>query len=147
MPQWLKVVLGIILLFVLFGIGAVFYGVHWIKANQPRLQQEARKLHDEGLSFGRGKEPADCIDEALRRYKENRGFAGQIRTRVFLEGCLDGSSLPTAFCETLPRQNEFMASAQWALNECQKRGMRNDQTCANVVMAVIQRCDKQRSQP
>ena len=145
MPPWLKVVLGIVLFFIVLAIGGAFFAVNWVRINKTRLQQEATKVRDEGRSFGEGKEPVACMDEAIRRYKEKRGFAGQIRNQLFMEACLDASSFPATFCATVPQQTEFIDSSRWALNECQKRGMPNDQSCTTIVMSVVQRCDRQRS--
>jgi len=145
MPQWLKVILGIVLFFFVVFVGVVFYGVSWMRRNEPRLKKEATQARSEGESFGRGKEASACLDEGIRRYRDDPGFTAQIRNRIFMEGCFDAASFPAGYCENVPRQTEFIASAQWALKECQKRGMPNDQQCAKVVMTVIQRCDKQRS--
>ena len=136
MPGWLKVILIVVGAFVLiiFVIGFVAY--RSLQARAPELKAAVEKAQRDGAAFGAGKQPADCIDEALRR--PDRTFTGMIRTRMFSEACFKASTQPPGYCDQVP--SGIIDTAKWANAECARRKLAGDEACVQVYTAAGQYC-------
>ena len=140
MPGWLKVILIVVAAFVLVVAGVLGYRA--IKAHAPELKAAAETTTREGDAFGSGKQPADCVDEALRRGQSDRSFTGSIRVRLFTESCLKAATPSPSYCEQVP--TGIIATAKWAATECARRKMGGEQACTQVFTAVGEYCHPQR---
>lgn len=138
MPGWLKVILLVVGLFILTVVVLAVVAYKTIKTHEPELRASVEKVSAEGKTFGTGKAPADCIEEALRR--ADRSFTGQIRTRMFADACLKASTQPPGYCDGVP--SGVIATAKWANTECIRRGMTGDQACVGVYTAVGDYCHR-----
>ena len=136
MPGWLKVILLIVGAFVLIIVVIGFVAYRSIQAHGPELKAAVEKAQNDGAAFGAGKQPADCIDEALRR--ADRTFTGTIRTRMFADACFKASTQPPGYCDQVP--SRIIATAKWANAECARRKLGGDQACVQVYTAVGQYC-------
>jgi hypothetical protein len=136
MPGWLKILLAIVGFFVLAIVVLGIVAYRSFRAHEPELRASAAKMQTEGKAYGAGKQPGDCVDEALRR--ADRGFTGQIRTRVFVDACLKAASPSPAYCANVP--SGIIDTARWANAECVRRNLAGDQMCVQVHTAVGEYC-------
>ena len=136
MPGWLKVVLIVVAVFVLIVIVVGVVAYRAVVSHEPELRAAGQKMQKEGAAFGAGKQPGDCIDEALRRAEHS--FTGAIRTRLFADACLKAATPSPAFCADVP--SGIIDTAKWANAECGRRNLAGDQTCVQVYTAVTEYC-------
>ena len=140
MPTWLKVVLIVLaLLFVLAAVVAVL-GYRWVQSHAGELKADATKIKAEATEFARGKEANACIDETFARLDRCDGIICEVKTKIFLQNCIEASTVPAGFCASVPKRGEIMATAKWTLAECARRGRPNDQRCARVIPALQDYC-------
>ena len=145
MPVWLRVLLAVIVVFGLLFAGAAVLGYRWWMNNKSQLLDAAKHAQSDGETFGRGKQATACIDEALRQVHECGGFQCELKSRLFLDGCMRAAADAHEFCASVPRQNEFLKHAQWTIEECGRRGMATDQRCNRVMQGVGAACDREAS--
>jgi hypothetical protein len=142
MPGWLKVILIVVAAFILVIIVGGFLAYRSFKTRAPALKAQMESTQREGTAFGAGKQPPDCIEEALRRSQSDRSFTGAIRTRMFAEACFKAATPSPSFCEKVP--TGIIATAKWAAEECSRRGLAGDQACTQVFTATGDYCHPQR---
>lgn len=127
-------VLGVLLL---AGGGYFFYqryGKDMIAAAEQSLE--------EGQRFGGGSDERRCMNEALDRYRADRASIGSaIRTRIFLQGCLDASGGAAGFCDGVPGVTEFTRTASWRQEKCEQANLSGDQFCQQFFEEVQQYCN------
>jgi len=140
MPGWLKLLLALFAGFILVVvvIGVVVYKK--VSSHAPEIRAAAEQMKREGAAYGAGKQPADCIDEALRR--ADRSFTGQVKTRLFADACFEASTRPPGYCEQIP--DGIVATATWANKECVRRNLGGDQACVQVHNALSEYCHPRR---
>lgn len=145
MPRWLQVVLGIIAVgFVTLAILA-FVGYRWMRRNGGHLQAQMKELTSQGSDYGRGKDVVACMDESVRFYQaQNKSFKARLTTQIWMESCVRASTVTPEFCATTPRSSEIFKTAQWAVGECSKRGLVNDQGCSNFMAVAPRGCEMKR---
>ena len=141
----LKFLLVATLIVVVIGVIVGVSGVVWFRKHGKSILEEGQKSAEQGSAYGEGKQADECIGESLRRLKQCSTLTCQIQHKVFLNSCLEKATRPPEFCRDVPKQTEFTASARWALAECKRRGMENDQPCANLMQAVQTVCHTHRT--
>lgn len=142
MPNWLRILLVVIVAGVL---GLVLVGVlafRWVKSHAPDLQARGRQTQSEARKFAEGKQSPDCVDEGIRRAGEAKDFLGMVSSRVFAAECLKAATEPPGFCDAVP--TGVIDGATWATTECGKRGKAGDQGCVGIYQTVMTHC-RQRS--
>jgi hypothetical protein len=147
MPTWLKVILAIIFVFLALFIVGGFLTYRWVRANKGKLMAAGKEMQAEGSTFGQGKDGAQCVDEALRRLHADPGLTGQIKVRIFTQGCLSTASPSAELCAGAPRPSEIIASANWAVQQCKKRNVQEDQACSSIMQEVQRHCERMASEP
>lgn len=105
---------------------------------------KAKALVEEGQDAGRQTDNQGCVDQALARYKKAPGFTNGISSGIFMESCLRVSRATPGFCDGVPRETEFIKSANWQQAECERVGLSSDQYCRQLFQGVERFCDKQR---
>jgi hypothetical protein len=65
-----------------------------------------------------------------------------VRNTIFLRTCLDASRPTPGFCDDVPRQFEFMKSAQWQLQQCRHYGLPPEKQCGQLFQQVQQFCEQ-----
>jgi len=140
MPTWLKVLLIVFMMGVVLVAVAIYLGVRWLREHEGELREKGRAVVTEAENFGRGKDANACVDEAFARLHRCDGFICEAKTKIFLENCIRVSNVPAGFCDNVPKRSEILASAKWALEECARRGMANDQPCTRLIGTVQEGC-------
>jgi len=136
------IVLGVcVFVGVLAVVGA---GVYWWTHHSRELIQAGENAMKQGSAFGKNTDNQGCLDEALSRYKQNKGLGGGISTGLFLTSCLNDSRPTPNFCDDVPRPTEFIKAAQWQLRKCAEAGI-PDQYCRQLYGQVQQYCERTRS--
>jgi hypothetical protein len=133
--------IGCGVMFVL-AVVAVALAARWFSANKDRLRVEADQVRAEGRTFGRASTSPGCVAAALDRYRNDRSLVGQIRTRVWLTGCLEGAPFDSAFCAGVPPREEIMRTVTWRLDQCSRHGLEGDADCAKLLTAVQEHCER-----
>ena len=146
MPGWLKALLIVLIVVVLLVIGVVGVGVFWVMKNKDAWMARAKEVATEGKDFGSRTDNQGCVDEGLARYKKDPGLSSVISNSVFMRACLEASRPTSGFCNNVPKQTEFIKTAQWRMNQCRQAGLGSDNNCQNLFTPVQQFCHEKSSQ-
>jgi hypothetical protein len=144
MPTWLKVVLIIGGLLVVLLIVAVVGGVYLVRRYGPEMVEAGKQTFAEGEEYGRRSDNEGCLNEAIARHNRSEGFAGMFKTNLFLRVCLDHSRQTPGFCDSVPRQTEFVKGAQWQLQQCDRYNLKPEKQCGQLFQQVQQFCEQRR---
>src|ERR1041384_4782493 len=125
------------------GIAAIGTGIWYVNKNKDRYIAAAKDVETQAEQFGRTATPPECVTEALRQYRANSSFKGQLRTRIWLGGWLDSTAPDAAFCTNVPAKSEFARTVTWRMSECTRLGFQGDSACGNLLIAVQDHCEKQ----
>ena len=136
MPTWAKVLLSLVAVVVVLLVASGFFAYRWMMKNKDHFLT----VRKEGVTFGTGKDFAQCTDAALA--KLGGGMTSQIEARLFAEGCLSVATRTPEVCEGAPSSSEIMKSATWTVDQCRKRGLLGQQGCTQVFQAVAQACQR-----
>src|SRR6266849_7706286 len=136
MPGWLKALLAVVIIIVLLVVGVIVGGVVWWSRNKDKLLARGKEVMTEGRDFGRNSNNQGCVDESISRYKKEPGFTSTISNGIFMRGCLEGSRPTPGFCDDVPRQTEFIKSAQWRVSQCTRISLEKDSNCQNLFTPV-----------
>src|ERR1051325_1134707 len=142
MPTWLKVILIVLAVLAALVAGAGFIGYRWVKAHAGELKAQGDKIKADAAAFGKDKTPDACVDETFARLDRCDGIICQTTTKIFLSRCVAASNVPENFCASIPRRDQFIDSAKWALAECARRGRSNDQLCTRFIGGLQDYCEK-----
>jgi hypothetical protein len=142
MPGWLKALLIVAIVVVLLLVGVIAAGIYWWSQNKDALISKGKAVVTEGRDFGRHSDNQGCVDESVARYKKDPGLGTAISNGIFIRACL-GSSRPTpGFCDEVPKQTEFIKTAQWRVAQCRRVDLANDSNCQGLFSPVQQFCEE-----
>ncbi|MBC7932062.1 MAG: hypothetical protein H7Z38_16005 [Rubrivivax sp.] len=144
MATWLKVVLILGGLVVVLVLVTVVAGVYMVNRYGPEMVEAGKQTFAEGQEYGRRTDNEGCLNEAVARHNRSDGFTGMIKTNLFLKVCLDASRPTPAFCDSVPRQTEFVKSAQWQLQQCGRYNLKTENQCGQLFQQVQQFCEGRR---
>ncbi len=145
MPGWAKALIIVVVLGLLLVVGVIGAGVYWFSRNKDALLAKGKAIVEEGQEAGRHTDNQGCVDQSIARYKAEPGFTNGISTSVFMQSCLQASKPTPSFCDTVPKETEFIKSGQWQLAQCENVGLASDQYCRQLFQTVERFCDKQKS--
>src|SRR5882724_3422000 len=120
MPGWLKALLAVAMVIVVLVVGVIVAGVVWWSRNKNALMARAKEVVTEGREFGHNTDNQGCVDESVSRYKGEPGFTSVISNGIFMRACLENSRPTPGFCDDVPKQTEFIRTAQWRIEQCRK---------------------------
>ena len=141
MPGWLKVLLIILLVGILLVVGVIAAGGIWFYRNKDALKAKLDTVTTEARDFGKNTDNQGCVNETVSRYKAEPGITSAMSYAIFVRICLDNSRETPGFCESVPKQREFMKTAQWRKEQCQQAGLERDSYCESLFTPVQQFCD------
>ena len=121
-----KVIIAIAIGLFLLVITVIGLGAYWWSQHKRELLDAGRRQIEQGQEAGRKTDEQGCLDEAVVRYKANRGFTGSISPRLFLKACLDESRPTPGFCDRVPKQSDIMGSVRWRMAESKRLGLDDD---------------------
>ena len=142
MPGWLKVLLIILLVGILLVVGVIAAAGIWFYRNKDVLQTKINDITTEARNFGQNTDNEGCVNETVSRYKAEPGFTSAMSNGIFMRICLDNSRVTPGFCDSIPKQTEFMRTAQWRREQCQRVGLERDSYCEGLFTPVQQFCEK-----
>ena len=142
MPGWLKGLLIVLVIIIVLVAGVVVAGVVWLSRNKDALLAKGREVATEGRNFGRGTDNQGCVDEAISRYEKSPGMTGTISNAIFMRTCLESSRPTRGFCDDVPKQTEFIKTAQWRIAQCRRVGLSSDNNCQNLFTPIQQFCEE-----
>lgn len=142
MPGWLKVLLIILLVGILLVVGVIAAGGIWFYRNKDALKAKLDTITTEAGDFGKNTDNQGCVNETISRYKTEPGITSAMSNAIFVRMCLDNSRPTPGFCESVPKQREFMKTAQWRKEQCQRAGLERDSYCESLFTPIQQFCEK-----
>jgi hypothetical protein len=146
MPGWLKALLIVLLVIIVLVVGVVAFGAFWFYKNKDALVAKTKAIATEARDFGRTTDNQGCVDESISRYKADPGFTSSISSSVFMRICLDQSRPTAGFCDDVPKQREFIKTAQWRAEQCRRVDLSRDNNCQSLFMPIQQFCEVRTSQ-
>jgi len=147
MPGWAKALIIAGVLLVVLVVGVVAGGIFWWSRNKDSLIARGKAVVTEGQDAGRKSDNQGCVDQSISRYKRGPGFTSSIETSIFMQTCLQASRPTPGFCDEVPKQTEFMKTAQWRLEQCRQVELSSDQYCQNLFTPVQHFCERRSSGP
>ena len=144
MPGWLKALLIVIVVIFVLAIGVVAIAGFLIYRNKDAIVAKTKEIATEAKDFGEKTDNQGCVNEAMSRYKAEPGFGKAISTTIFMRICLDNSKDTPGFCDDVPKQREFMKTAQWRRDQCQRFDLSRDSNCSNLFAPIQQFCEEGR---
>jgi hypothetical protein len=132
---FIAIVIGLVLL-VSVAIGARIY---W-------LVQHLDEYTEAGARFGKGKDNAACLQEALSRLKRDDSTGNALAARTFLESCLEVSRPTQGVCDNVPREAEIMKMSAWIRNQCAQAGLSSNSNCQKFFTRVQEHCERSNRQ-
>jgi len=141
MATWLKVVLIIGGLVVVLILVTVVAGVYIVKRYGPGMVEAGKQTFAEGQEYGERTDNEGCLNEAVARHNRSDGFGDMIKTNLFLKVCLETSRPTPGFCDSVPRQTEFIKGAQWQLQQCGRYNLTTEKQCGQLFQQVQQFCE------
>jgi hypothetical protein len=142
MPGWAKALIIVAVLLVVFVVAIVAAGVFWWSRNKDTLIAKGKAQVTEGKETGRATDNQGCVNQSVDRYKADRGFTAVIGNSIFMSTCLQASRPTPGFCDDVPRQMEFTATAKWRLAQCEHFDLSGDKYCQQLFTPVQQFCEK-----
>lgn len=136
----MKAFAGIVVAFVVIGLIAGGAFQLWLSRSGEELRERGRVATEAGHEFGASTDQEGCVAEGLRRAASQEGITERAVARVFVRACLERSAPTVGFCSGVPEPDEVMASAAWAVRECEARGLDGDSYCRNHVREVQDFC-------
>jgi hypothetical protein len=123
MSLGVKIILTVVVCFVLFAVGAVGLGVYlWSRHSGPMLEA-TRKQTEQGWAFGRQTDEVGCQDEAITRYKDNRGLSGSMASAMFVQACWRTSRPTAGFCDGVPSPFDVLRAGRWQTEQARRAGI------------------------
>ena len=144
MPGWLKALLIVLVVIFVLAVGVVAIAGFLIYRNKDALVAKTKEIATEAKDFGGKTDNQGCVNEAISRYKAEPGFGKAISTSIFMRICLDNSKPTSGFCDDVPRQMEFLKTAQWRRDQCQRFDLGRDSNCPNLFAPIQQFCEEGR---
>ena len=144
MQTRVKVLVIVVALLVLLSAGAAGLGVYLWREHGRGFVESAQKTVEEGREYGKHADSQGCLDEGLARHTRSEGIGEIIGTNIFLRSCLEAARPTPGFCDEVPRQLEFIKSAQWQQQQCQKHGLTMEKQCGQLFAQVQQYCERAR---
>jgi hypothetical protein len=118
-----KIVVTIAVGFVLCAVGVVGLAALLWSRHGGAMVEATQKQGEQGSAFGRETDEAGCLNEAVSRYKVNRGFAGSMSTSIFVGACFQTSAPTAGFCDRVPKPFDVLAGARWQTEQARKAGI------------------------
>jgi len=137
-----KVVVALVVCFVFVALGSV--GLAFFLWSQGKeLVEASEKQFDRGVAFGRQTDESGCLNEAVTRYKDNRGMAGSIAVGVFVNACWTASRPSEGFCDQVPKPLDVFKAVRWQTEQSRKAGL-TDQFGGQIFAQQRAYCDSPR---
>lgn len=121
-----KIVITLAVSFVVIAAGTAGVAVLLWSRYSGDLAEASRKNIEQGMVFGKQTDQAGCLDEALARYRANRGMASSMATSMFVQGCWRSSRSTPGFCDHVPHPFHVLRSARWQKEQMRRMGLDGD---------------------
>lgn len=142
MPGWLKALIIVAIIIIVLIAGVIGAGVFWWMRNKDALIARAKDVATEGKNFGSQSDNQACVDESITRYKREPGLGNGISTGIFMRTCLDASRPTPGFCDEVPKVTDFVKSARWRVQQCERIGLAQDSYCQQLFQQVQSFCEE-----
>ena len=134
-----KILIILAVSFVLIAAGTVGVAVLLWSRYGRELAEAGNKSVEQGIEFGRQTDEAGCLEEAIDRYKANRGLSGSLTIGMFEQGCFRVSQPTPGFCDGVPSPVDILRAGRWQLEQSRKAGI-YDQFSGQIFAQVQSYC-------
>ena len=139
-----KIITTLVVSIIILAAGSIGFGLYWWSHHKRELFETAQRQVEQGQEFGKKADEQTCLDEAIGRYKADRGFTGSISIGLFLRSCLEASHPTPGFCDQVPKRSEILKSVKWQLEQAKKAGI-DDQYGRHLFTQVQEYCESKDS--
>ena len=128
MSGTVKVLLAIFGILVLLLVGVAGAGYWWFKTRGADYLKDTQAAYSEGTRAGARSDEKGCYDRVIGALKTPEGatFSGSVRNGVSFSACLRAAKPVADFCDGVPAQTEFIASATWQTRVCASTGVASE---------------------
>lgn len=140
MSRTVKVLLVVGVVAALLFAAAAGLGVYLWRRHGRGLVEGGQQAFQEGRDFGGRANCQECLAEAVGRHRRAASLGEVFRVNVFLRSCLDSATPTPGFCDGVPAQLEFVRTAQWAQEQCQRHGLSAERQCGQLFAQVQHYC-------
>ena len=140
MSRTVKVLLIVGVVMALVCAAAAGLGVYLWRRHGRGLVEGGQQAYQEGREFGGRANCQECLAESVERHRRAASLGEVFRVNVFLRSCLDAATPTPGFCDGVPGQLEFVRSAQWAHEQCQRHGLSAERQCGQLFAQVQHYC-------
>lgn len=84
MPGWLKVLLIILVIGILFVVGVIAAGGIWFYRNKEVLKAKLDNITTEARDVGKSTDNQGCVNETISRYKAEPGITSAMSNAIFV---------------------------------------------------------------
>ena len=121
-----KILITIAASLIVIAVGVAGIGVFLWARHGRDLLDAGSKQYDQGVAFARQTDEQGCLDEAISRYKANRGIGGSLGAGIFVKSCWLHSRKTPGFCAGVPRPLDVFRATRWQREQTAKAGIDND---------------------
>ena len=138
-----KILIILAVSFVIIAAGTVGVAVLLWSRYSGDLLDASRKNVEQGFAFGRQTDEAGCLDEAIARYKANRGLSSSLAIGMFEQGCFRASRPSAGFCDGVPSPVDFLRGGRWQMERSRRAGI-YDQFSSQIFAQLQAHCEARR---
>lgn len=102
------------------------------------------KVEKEAKAFAKTHAEGECVDQSLARVYKCDGIKCRAGVAIFLEKCLPLAAPTHGICDGVPKHDDILAAATWAVEFCEKKGSAQPKECANLVNKLAAHCETPR---
>jgi len=140
MSRTVKVLLIVGVAAALLCAGAAGAGVYLWRRHGRGVVEGGQQAFREGREFGGRANSQECLAESVERHRRAASLGEVFRVNVFLRSCLDAGTPTPGFCDGVPAPLEFVRSAQWGQEQCQRHGLSVERQCGQLFAQVQHYC-------
>jgi hypothetical protein len=126
MSRTAKIILTIAASLVVMAVGVVGLAAFLWARHGRDLLDAGTKHYDQGVAFGQQTDEQGCLDQAITRYKADRGMGGSLGAGIFVRGCWHTSRPTPGLCAPVPTPLDILRATRWQLEQTRKAGIDKD---------------------
>jgi hypothetical protein len=140
MSRTAKVLITVGVVAALLLAAAAGLGVYLWRRHGRGLVEGSQQAVREGREFGGRANCRECLAESVGRHRRAGSLGEVFRVNVFLRSCLDAATPTPGFCDGVPGHLEFVRTAQWQQEQCQRHGLSAERQCGQLFAQVQHFC-------
>lgn len=116
----------------------------WFESTRKELRAMGIKVEKEAKAFAKTHSESECVDHALAKVYKCDGITCRAGVAIFLEKCLPPSKPTAGICDGVPKHDDILAAATWAVGYCESKSSPQPKECANLMNKLAAHCETPR---